>query len=434
MIVMKFGGTSVGSAKRIKAVANIIKQNLNREPLVVVSAVGGVTDRLIEAADKALNGSCNISEIQEKHSKILSELNLSEDLVKNELKELNKLLNNISVVKEVTTETLDHVTSFGERMSSKILAAYLNNLNVKAEAHNAYYLGLVTNDIYVDAQPLPVTEENLRKNLNNRNAVPVITKNKAGNITTLGRGGSDYTASIVGTALDVEEIQIWTDVDGIMTADPKIVKDAKTIDKISFNEASELAYFGAKVLHPRTILPAMEKNIPVRILNTYNPSGKGTLILKEANKSEQIVKAIAFKKNINLIGICSTRMLMAHGFLARLFKIFDKYKVVVDMIATSEVSVSVTVDKDENLDNVVKELENIAKVKLEKNKAIVCVVGEGMRHTKGVAGKLFATLGNKGINIEMISQGASEINIGFIVGNEYVEKAVQVLHREFFCG
>jgi len=436
MIVMKFGGSSVGDAERIKNVCKIVKSKFNEKPVVVLSAVKGVTDKLIETAEKAANDddvSQELEELKERHHKILKNLGLDETLVDEQLKGYGEVVDKIFEMKRTTPELMDEVQSFGERMSVRILAGCLNKDGVKAKAFEAYDIGMITTPDYGKAEPLPDTEEKIAGFLKKITEVPVVTgfvgKDSAGNITTLGRGGSDYTAAIIGAALGTTT-EIWTDVNGIMTSDPKIVKDAKTIDQVSFNEASELAYFGARVLHPKTIWPAVKKNLAVKVLNSFEPSNKGTTIVKEANKSKEVIKAIACKKNIALVNVSSTRMLLAHGFLSRLFSVFEDYKKSVDMIATSEVSVSLTVDNDDDLDKITEDLEGVAEVKTEKNKAIVCVVGEGMRNSKGVVGRVFQTL--KDIRVEMISQGASEINISFIVESKVADKAVQALHKEFF--
>lgn len=438
MVVMKFGGTSLGDADRIKNVCNIVKSRLDEKPIVVVSAVQGITDKLIEAAEKAANDedvSKELEEIKKKHHKILKDLELKEGLVDNILDEFFKVIDNIFLMKRTSPESMDQVQSFGERMSSRIVAVYLIKIGIKAQAYDAYDIGMITNPEYGKAEPLPDTEEKIAIELKKIKVVPVITgfigKDSAGNITTLGRGGSDYTAAIIGAAIN-SEVEIWTDVNGIMTADPRVVKEAKTIEKISFNEASELAYFGGRVLHPKTIWPAVKKNIPVKVLNTFEPKNKGTTIVKEANKTKEIIKAIACKKDINLITMVSTRMLLAHGFLGRVFSVFENYKKSIDMVATSEVSVSLTVDDDSDLDKIKNDLEGIADIKIEKNKAIICVVGEGMQNIHGIAGRTFSVLGKNKVNIEMISQGASEINISFIVNNKDADKAVQVLHKEYF--
>ncbi|MBW2975458.1 lysine-sensitive aspartokinase 3 [Candidatus Woesearchaeota archaeon] len=435
---MKFGGSSLGDAKRIKNVCSIIKSRLGDKPIVVLSAVQGVTDMLIDTAKKAENGedvSKGLDEIRKRHYDVLKELDLDIHLVDEQLEGYKCVVDKISIIKKTNPELMDDVQSFGERMSVRIVAAYLNKTGIEAQAYDAYNIGMITTPDYGKAEPLPDTEERIEEEIRKVKGIPVVTgfigKDSAGNITTLGRGGSDYTAAIIGAAVG-ETIEIWTDVNGIMSADPRVVKEAKTIDKVSFDEASELAYFGARVLHPKTIWPAIKKNIPVRVLNSFEPKHKGTTIVNEASKSRDVIKAIACKKNISLINVNSTRMLLAHGFLARLFSVFEDYKKSVDMISTSEVSVSLTVDNDNDLDKIKDDLDGVAEVKVEKDKAIVCVVGEGMNNAPGMAGKVFSVMGRNRINIEMISQGASEINISFIVDVKDADKAVKILHKEFF--
>jgi aspartate kinase len=258
-----------------------------------------------------------------------------------------------------------------------------------------------------------------------------IGSTKDGVTTTLGRGGSDFTASIVGAGIGAEEIQIWTDVDGMLTADPTILPGGHRVKTISFAEAAELAYFGAKVLHPATVLPAIEKCIPVLILNSRRPEVLGTRIVAEAVPCANVVKSIACKRKIALVNIHSTRMLMAHGFLRRIFEVFDRYETPVDMVATSEVSVSLTIDNPARLDEIVAELEQFAEVDIEKDQVIVCLVGDNIRHTPGVARRVFNAL--DGINIRMISQGASLLNISLVVAEADLFRAVPALHEEFFA-
>jgi len=319
---------------------------------------------------------------------------------------------------------------------TKIFAAHLSSIGLEAKPFNSWELGLITTPDFGNAEPIEKSYKSMKDKISKLSLIPVITgfigKAEKGEITTLGRGGSDYTASIFGAAAGAEEIQIWTDVDGVMSADPKIVPGAKTIEKISFDEASELAYFGARVLHPKTLLPAINKNIPVKVLNTFNPQHQGTTITKKSKHDDQIVKAIACKKNITLINIKSSRMLGAYGFLARIFSIFAKYGKSVDAIATSEVAISLTIDDNEDVDKIVDELNDISSTTLATNKAIICVVGDRMEYEPGIAGRIFSTLGKEAINIEMISQGASQINLTFIVDGKDAEKSVNILHNEFF--
>jgi aspartate kinase len=250
--------------------------------------------------------------------------------------------------------------------------------------------------------------------------------------TTLGRGGSDYTAALVGAALNVNEIQIWTDVTGVLTADPRVVPEAQTVDRLSYGEAAELAYFGAKVLHPKTIQPAIEKSIPVRICNSRQPSERGTLVGPEGETSPRTVKAIAHKTGVTTVQVSSARMLGAYGFLRALFEVFDRHRTVVDVVTTSEVSVSLSLDEATALPAIVEELQELGTVGVEKNRAIICVVGEGLRGTPGIAARVFSTISD--INVTLFSQGASSINFTFAVEEECVKEVVTRLHEEFFGG
>ena len=303
MIVMKFGGTSVGSADSVKNTANIIKSYIEKKPIIVVSAVSGITDKLIELVNAASQGKGDeiLDNIKKSHYEILDKSGLDKSIIEKDIENLSKIINVLKnskgifgtpkIAKRFSSEiknnnidakTLGEFQSFGEQMSSKIVAAQLNKLGVKAQAFNAWDLGFVTNSEFGNAEPLEETFNNLNNNIKKLSLVPVITgfigKTKDGEIATLGRGGSDYTAAIVGSAIGADEIQIWTDVDGIMSADPKIVSNAKLLERVSFAEASELAYFGVRVLHPKTILPAVKKNIPVTVLNSFNPESVGTLL------------------------------------------------------------------------------------------------------------------------------------------------------------
>jgi aspartate kinase len=294
---------------------------------------------------------------------------------------------------------------------------------------------MITDRRHTQAAPLlPRIEARLRERLSNIESVVVmggfIGSTEDGVTTTLGRGGSDYTASIVGAALGAEEIQIWTDVDGMLTADPTILPEAQLVETCSFAEAAELAYFGAKVLHPATVLPAIEKNIPVRILNSRRPEVAGTLIVKDSPPSPVPIRSIACKRNIILVNIVSTRMLMAHGFLRRIFEIFDRYETPVDMLATSEVSVSLTIDDPRALDRIMGELSSFADVTVERDRAIVCLVGENLGRATDVGARALAAL--QDIQPRMVSQGASRINFGLVVDAADLKRAVESLHREFF--
>lgn len=442
MIIMKFGGTSLANAERVKNVANIVNGRLSRKPIVVVSAVGGVTDKLINVAkeaSKGINPAEKANEIVNIHKEIAKSLNLNEDFLEDDFINLYDSLNGIYLLKELSLRSMDLISSFGEILSSKILAKYFNSLGRSSEQYSGWEIGIITNDNFSNAEILEETYDNIKNNLLDIRGIPIITgfiaKNEEGDITTLGRGGSDYTASIIGSALNVEEIEIWTDVDGIKTADPRIVPNAIQWKAITFNEASEMAYFGAKVLHPKTIKPAVNKQIPVRILNTYNPENKGTVVLKEDGENHMF-RSISSKNNINVVRICSTDMLLAYGFLAKIFETFNRYKISIDLVSTSEVTVSITLDNInsslKNLDFAISELNEIGKVEMLIGMSIICVVGEGIRNKSGVLGRIFNVCKNLDINVEMVSQGASPLSISFVVKQEDSEKIIKGLHRELF--
>ncbi len=445
MIVMKFGGTSVGSAKMIKEVIQIVKTRAEQRPIVVVSAVSKVTDMLLKAAKDAETGdhAAILSEIESKHNSIMDELGINAGIIQTELSALKNALSHITKHGKTSAKELDKIASFGERMSAKIIAEHGRNEGLRTAAHDAFDLGMLTDDNFGSAEILPETFEIIGKEIASfpETEIPIITgfigKTKAGEITTLGRGGSDYSAAIIGAAIIAEEVQIWTDVNGIMTADPKVVPEAKNIETVTFDEASELAYFGAKVLHPKTILPVMERNIPVRVLNTYNPSNSGTKILPRIDETPKgRITSIASKKGLSVINVNSPRMFMMHGFLFNLFRTFDEKKIPVDMISTSEVNVSVTIDgkANANLQTLIDQISKIGNVSIENGKASICIVGREIKRTPGIGGKILTALGNKGINVEMISMGASEINLGMVINEEDSDTAVRTLHNTFFGG
>ncbi|MBN2423029.1 aspartate kinase [Candidatus Woesearchaeota archaeon] len=441
MIVMKFGGSSVANAERIKHVAEIIKMNLDEEPVIVVSAMGKTTDNLLAAADAALKGKPNIDAIKELHFQACKDLGISKKEVEDLIQELSQLLVGIVLIKEVSLRTKDYLISFGERLSVRVLSAYLDKIGISSKYHDAFDIGFITDSNFTNAGILDETYKNIDNKLgklkDNYSYTPVITgfiaKDKDGNITTLGRGGSDLTASVIGTALEAKEVQVWKDVDGILTTDPRIVENTKSLEAVSFEEAAELAYFGAKVLHPRSMLPAMKKNIPVRVKNSYNPKHPGTKIVAKLEDEDTLLKAITIKKNITLVDIVSTRMLGQYGFLAKVFDIFNKERISVDMVATSEVSVSLTLDNGNGLSDLREKLEEIANVNIKKGKTIISLIGN-VHHSSEILNKACGVLKNNNINVQMISQGASKVNIGFIVDDDEAEICVKELHKSFFEG
>lgn len=449
MIVMKFGGTSVESAAAIDRVAKIVKSRLAEKPVVVVSAMSKFTDQLVAMANAAGAGdrakALELSlKARERHYQAVSELlatavftDLHSEL-EGDFNGLDDLLRGISAVGELTPRTTDNVTSFGERVNAKIVAAAFEVRGIKSKRVNSRKV-IVTDNTFTKAVPqFDETNDRLQeivKPLLDQAFVPVmggfIGATKDGIPTTIGRGGSDFSAAIVGAGLDAERIEIWTDVDGMKTTDPNMCSNALRIKNIGFEEAAELAYFGAKVLHPSTLLPAIQKNIPVLVLNSRNPSNEGTVITARAPHCRNPFKAIAAKKRITIIDIVATRMLGAHGFLRSVFEVFDKHRCPVDVVSTSEVSVSLTVDSNEAIPAIAAGLQALGDVKYEGRKAIVCLVGENIRETPGIAGKVFSALSD--INIRMISQGASEINLTFVIEEDEVPKAVRKLHDMFFA-
>ena len=448
MIVMKFGGTSVQDSKAIERVASIVKERLPLRPVVVVSAMAKVTDQLLAMSRAAGAGDRKTAlklcrALQERHYDTAGELlgtALFSDFhseLGGEFENLEELLRGISAVGELTPRTNDHVAAYGEMLSSKIVAAAFAAKGLPS-AHVDSRECLVTDGAHMKAVPLfAETDERLRAKVQpllDQGRVPVmggfIAATKAGVTTTIGRGGSDYSAAIFGAGLNAERIEIWTDVDGMMTTDPNLCPDAKRIRVISFEEAAELAYFGAKVLHPATVLPAVQKNIPVYILNSKNPTCEGTRITATAPPSKNSFKAIAVKKRITIVDVAAPRMLLAHGFLKAIFEAFDRHRIPVDVVSTSEVSISLTVDSNESIPALAADLAKLADVKYEGRKAIVCVVGENLRNTPGIAAKIFTEV--QDTNIRMISQGASEINITFVVEEDSVPQVVKQLHKKFF--
>lgn len=448
MIVMKFGGSSLESAAAIRRVASVVQARLSRRPVVVVSAMGKTTNKLLAIAAEASAGERDqalglLEELRDFHLKVGGELiekgRLRADLeatINCLFDELEELIKGVSVLCELTPRATDAVASYGERLSSAICALVFEELGIPSVHVDARDV-IVTDDRHMNAAPLiPQTYARLEATIPAQTANSVVVlggfigATEHGTTSTLGRGGSDFTASLVGAGIGAAEIQIWTDVDGMLTADPAVMPGGHRVRTLSFAEAAELAYFGAKVLHPATIQPAVEKNIPVLILNSRRPDVEGTRIVRESVTCANIAKSIACKKNITVVNIVSGRMLMAHGFLRRIFEIFDRFETSVDMVATSEVSVSLTIDHTARLREITRELRQFAEVTIEEEQAIVCLVGDNIRHTPGVASHVFGAL--EDINVRMISQGASLLNLSVVVAQADLTRAVERLHAEFF--
>lgn len=451
-LVMKFGGTSVQDAAAVRRLAGIVRAHQGRRPVVVVSALGRVTDELSALARLAEGGEvtpemeARVGALVDRHGREAEAL-VSGEAAERLYAELTAALRDIPLLLEImathpgTRRPLrDELLSWGERLSSHLVAAAMRAEGLASRWVDARAC-IRTTDDHGRAEPvMEATREATRAALHPVLAageVPVlggfVGATEGGATTTLGRGGSDFSAALLGAALDAAEIQIWTDVSGFMTADPRVVEGARSIPRLSYAEAAELAYFGAKVLHPRTLHPAVERGIPVRVRNSAAPESPSTLIDEAgAPASGAGVKAVAHKTGITIVRVGSARMLGASGFLRALFEVFDRHGIAVDVVATSEVSVSLTVDQTDRLPGAVRDLRALGEVDVEEGYAIVCVVGEALRATPGVAARVFGAL--RGINVALISQGASGINLTFVVGEAFAPSAVRLLHREWLEG
>ncbi len=437
---MKFGGSSVANAERIRHVASIIQAYKESRPVVVLSAMGDTTDHLLEAADLAVKGKVDIAKVEELHYKTAKELDVQVPEITELLEELNTLLTGISMLRELTKRTRDYLVSFGERMSVRMMAAYLNKMGTEARHYDAWDIGMVSDSNYMSAELLDEVWQEIPRHLNSYKngtdkAIPIITgfiaKDKKGIITTLGRGGSDLSATMIGSALGAEEIQTWKDVDGILTADPRIVPEAHTVPEVTYEEAQELAMFGSQVLHPRSMIPCRKTGTPVRVKNSYNIKSPGSIIVEEHHSARPQVTAITTVKNVTLIDIQSSRMLGASGFLAHIFNQFLKWEISIDVIATSEVSVSLTVNGNKDLGGLLEDLGRVAEVRAKKGKAIVTIICNA-GHSSSILADVFASLKNEGINVQMISQGASKVNISMLVENADADRTVKILHSALF--
>jgi len=436
LLVMKFGGTSLGDAERIDTVVSLVRQRLARKPVLVCSAHAGVTDLLLAGAHQAAAGSPDLAPIRAREAALLASLKLNPKLVDDDLERLDQMFRGLALLGELTPRSLDQVVAFGERMAVKTIAAVLRRRRIPATAVQADEIGLLTDGRFGRATPLPEAYSNLKRAIKKVKGVPVVTGflgcDADGNVTTLGRSGSDYTATILGRALSAEEVEIWTDVSGVLTADPRIVPGAQPVEQLTYAEASELAYYGAKVIHPATIQPAVEKGIPVRILNTLAPSAPGTLIRPGRGRRTHRVTSIASKRGIHLINIVSGRMLGQSGFMAKVFDVFRVHDVAVDLIATSEVSVTVSVDDPQGLPKVVKDLKAFSTVSISADATLVAVIGERMKQASGLAGHVFSAIGAAGIPILAISYGATKTNLQLVVPSDQERAVVRALHAALF--
>lgn len=458
MIVMKFGGTSVGSEVALRNVAAIVARHVELQPIVVVSAMSKVTDSLGKMAAQSCRGvmpDALIADMKEKHLSVADALldkSESAELITifvSLFEELENICRGITLLQELTPRTRDLISSFGERLSAPLVAATLRKNGVNAEPFDARDL-IRTNERYTEAEVDFKTTNGLIDSLLipmvEAGTIPVVTgfigATEEGVTTTLGRGASDYTASIIASAIHAEEIWIWTDVDGAMSADPRIVAEARVIDKITYHEAAEMSYFGAKVLHPKTMLPAVRDRIPIRIKNTFNPDGTGTLISDKTVFSATGIKTVTSSDRLCLVTIQGSGLIGLPDTPARVFQTTAAHRVNVIMItqASSEHDICILIDEDDRNTVVAglqeefsRELERgtLDEVSAQPNVAVVAVVGEGMKGTPGVAARTFGILGEHQVNIIAIAQGSSELNISFVVDHEDLEKTVRYVHEAF---
>jgi aspartate kinase len=443
IIVQKFGGTSVGSEERLQNVAGIIAKTLQDHQVVaVVSArsgttkAEGTTSLLLAAADGALSGAGYDGEL-----KAIERLHGGHAFVQSELQKLKAFLSAISVIKELSPRSQDIVLAVGERLSAFLVAQTLQARGIKAR-----FVDLSDVVSEGEAQVDPAFFRRLQARLGDickpKDDVPVVTgffgMVPGGLLPAVGRGYTDFTAAMIAAGLgrrEAEELQVWKEVDGIFTTDPRKVTNARVLPRISPAEAAELTYFGSEVLHPFTMERVVAAAVPIRIKNTFHPEREGTVIAPYSpERPAGQITAVTAKRGICSLTITSNRMFNAHGFLARVFSVLERHSVVVDLVSTSEVSISCTIEKQADAERARADLEHLGSVSVLPGRAIVAIVGEGMKFAKGTAGKMFATLGAAAVNVEMISQGASEMNISCVVDESDVQRGVEAIHTAFALG
>ena len=458
-LVMKFGGVSVADGSRLRHVGELVKSfNRDNEIVLVTSALQGVTDSLLECAKKAANDG-NVAEVLEfiekltdRHAQAIKDAIKDSEIAKEvqkiitqRLNELEKAYIGICYLGELTPRSLDYISSYGEQLAAPILSGVLRDMEIDSRAYTGSEAGIVTDSNYGDSRPLDRTYNLIPQKLLPLKGIPVVTgfiaKDEKGITTTLGRGGSDLSASLIGAAIDADEIWFWKETSGVMTTDPKIVPEAKPIPTISYREAMEMSYFGAKVLHPRAIEPAIKKGIPVRVKCTFDPRSPGTQIVHDDIPKADVIKSITLNKNVALLNIAGAGMIGTPGIAARAFTALATAGANIVMIsqASSEANISMVIEekqlekaetalRSEFPKDLVKEISN------NRDVCVVAVVGAGMAGTPGVAARVFKAMGQAGINVMMISQGSSEHNISFVVASKDAERAVQELHSEFCLG
>ena len=461
MIVMKFGGTSVGSPERIRTAASVVTDAKESDPIVILSAMAGVTDKLIDAGDKAIRGggagvARSVSSIREMHDAVISELIRdagAREILQSELEpiweEMQKVFTGVLLLRELSVRSRDLIASFGERLIVLIFAAYLNQEGVAATPMDARRIVMTKEEADFALVDFAQTKKQCEAVVEavQDGAVPIVTgficATPEGITTTLGRGGSDYSASVIGHSIRAEEIQIWTDVDGVMTADPRIVSTAQVLSQISYKEAAEMSYFGAKVLHPKTIMPAADLDIPIRIKNAFDPDKPGTRITRESPEAHQGVKTVASIPGVTLVSIEGRGMIGVPGTAERAFRAIAEQQINVLMFSqgSSEQHISMVVNRQDG-GATVRALRREFRPEIEKRQvdriadisdiAIIALVGEGMKSIPGIAARAFGVLG--GIKILMIAQGSSELNLSFVVEQKDAAAAVGLIHEAFELG
>lgn len=441
MIVMKFGGSSVANRSQIEKVLDIVRRRREQDPLVVSSAHKGITDALIAAGQAAAAGEFEPEPAAiRRQREVLAELGCAPDLLDPLFDELRTLLRGLSLIRELSPRSLDHVASFGERMSVRAIADFFTRQGLRARAYDVWELGFVTDANFNEARPLPGWEQGCREAVAGLAAdeVAIVTgfvgKNEQGEITTVGRNGSDLTASLIGTAIGAEEIQIWTDTDGVMTANPRVVDRARNIPYMHFDEAAELAYFGCRVLHPSTLLPAMSSKVPVRVLNTNQPEHRGTIIAQTAAE-ENAATSIAYKEQQSVLILRTAQVLEYASLISRVFQVLHEERVEVGMVSTSEINFSLTSADRERLEAAAARLERTVRdieVEVRHGKLILAIVGQHLPRHTGVGARAMSALSDAGINIEMVNYSSDGISFTIMIDEADVDEVVSVLHATLF--
>tara|TARA_B000000460_G_scaffold192804_1_gene139724 strand:- start:701 stop:2086 length:1386 start_codon:yes stop_codon:yes gene_type:complete len=457
-IVLKFGGTSVGSGKKITNVCDIVqKVKKNNQVIVVSSALQSTTDELLELSENAKKGQVNkkiINDIVQRHQDAIKDI-IQDKKIQDEvfekvsslIKELEKTVEGVIIVKELSDKTRDKIVSFGERLAVPIISAKLRDMGIKSESFTGGEVGIMTDENFGNASPLmKVTQHNVKNNLSNllEETVPVITgfigATQQGDISTIGRGGSDFSASLIGMCLSVDEIWFMTDVDGLLTANPKLYPNAKTIPQLSYDEAAEMAIMGAKGMHPRALDPARTANIPVRIKNTFNPEAEGTLINKDIIvKTNEVTKAVTSINELAMITLSGMNMVGNPGTAGEIFGVLGRNNVNIIMISQSISEANITfLIKNNDVRKAVSVLQvsllgksTVTNISSDDSVAVISIVGAGMKGTQGVAARLFGAISRENMNVKMIAQGSSEQNISFVVDQSNTVKAIEAIHREF---